>query len=488
MSKITRISTTITARYVPDGGTVDGYWLDGRTPSQRESRAADITLDREDRGFFFSVYSTPAISKDPGHDLTSVFPYLEKMGSDLIYSQKDIDALIVDFSQTANNVVGSKTIIQEGVRSPFFSGIIVKGDEIAAVTTGRGCAYLYRNDTLFPLTKDDLNFEAVDFNGIAVKNFDIYSAGSVGNVRYSNIPNLQVDDCLILCNKEIMSAIGQKEILRIFDEAYDQAEAAGMIITAAASKLPNVSLQFMMSFVESISDSTEKYLPRQKATILSSVGHTGTRVDEGSKDRIERTKDIPTQGEPLVYADGPVDDDYYDEDEYDNDYYYEDSDTAKKIALTSVILVVIAACAFVIWWTVFKDRNPGTDVSGSGSDYLSQAEVSQVISAGESGLDESDSDVSEGVGGESSLAQSSPQPTSPAISSSSGSVSRPASSIIATHTIQPGELLGAIAQRYYGSQNLTYLNAIVEANKAKYPSFTLDHYGSGWVIDIPSVG
>ncbi|MDD4717826.1 MAG: hypothetical protein PHN99_06895, partial [Eubacteriales bacterium] len=65
--------------------------------------------------------------------------------------------------------------------------------------------------------------------------------------------------------------------------------------------------------------------------------------------------------------------------------------------------------------------------------------------------------------------------------------SKPSGSILASHTIQPGELLSNIAKKYYGSGAMEYMKAIVDANKTKYPNFTVDIYNSGWVIDIPDI-
>jgi hypothetical protein len=55
------------------------------------------------------------------------------------------------------------------------------------------------------------------------------------------------------------------------------------------------------------------------------------------------------------------------------------------------------------------------------------------------------------------------------------------------HTIQAGELLNVIAKKYYGSTDGKYLDAIVAANVAEFPSFTRANYQQGWVITIPVV-
>ncbi len=467
MTKITRISTTLTARYSPAGGSTDAFWLDSRMPGPRESRAADITLDREDRGFFFSVFAAPGVSKDTAYDLEAVRPALEKMHSDVKHSQKNIDNLIVDFAECSSNVVGNKTIALEGVRHPFFAGVLVKEGEIAAITSGRGCAYLYRNDTLYPLTKNDLGFEPVDHNGREVPNLDIYSAGSVGNVRYSNIANLQVDDCFILCNRELIAAIGQKEMLRILDEAYDQADAAGMAITAAASKLPNVSLQCLIGFIESVSEAGGRQPIKARAgvPVQRFAGKSALADEREDKVVVEDT----AREEIVVDHDDDFDDDYYDDEEY------EDTGLAKKVALTAVILVVTAACAFAIWWTVFRDKGGNTESSSLSSSQTSSESISdvsgEISSSAESSVSETDS----------SQAESSAAPTT-------APTSEPSGEFIATHTVVSGDTLSAIAQKYYQKSTNEYIQAIVNANKAAYPNMTAETIQPGWKLKIPKVG
>ena len=55
----TRLALTVAARYYPTEGIIDSYCLDGRFPGRREQRSVDSTLDREDRGFLFSVFGYP---------------------------------------------------------------------------------------------------------------------------------------------------------------------------------------------------------------------------------------------------------------------------------------------------------------------------------------------------------------------------------------------------------------------------------------------
>ena len=53
MATLTRLASTLTARYYPSGSLTDAFYLDGRLCGKRETRQADITIDKDERGFFF---------------------------------------------------------------------------------------------------------------------------------------------------------------------------------------------------------------------------------------------------------------------------------------------------------------------------------------------------------------------------------------------------------------------------------------------------
>ncbi|MHB1484936.1 MAG: hypothetical protein ACYCYI_09755 [Saccharofermentanales bacterium] len=474
MSKITRISTTLTARYSPASGATDAFWLDGRIMGVRETRAADITLDREDKGFFFATYATQS-SGDSRTDLSEVKAILDKTHLEIKHSNKNIDNQITDLAECAVGVAGRMSLQHEGVRQPFFAGIMVKDSEIAAVTMGRGCAYLYRNDTLYPLTKEDVPFEAIDYSGKAVPNIDIYCAGIAGTVRYSNIAQLQVDDCIIVCNREVMDAIGQREMLRILYESEDQSDAAGAVITAAAAKLPGTPIQFMIGFVESITTG-EKALKSGAFPLSAKAGATDAKAS--AADAKASAANVKSFAQPTTSRD---DDEYASDDRNDDDYdddLDEDEDenagSVKRFALIAIIAIVILACAFAIYTIVFGNRGnnnkPTPTPTGivSSEAVSSTSSISQVSSAG-------------GI-----------TPTLPAATPTTGgsvtiSPTGAAVGLPTTHTIAKGELLPAIAQRYYKSTAKKYLDAIVSANIAKYPDFSTEYYQQGWIITIPVV-
>ena len=247
----TRIASTINARYHPDEVVIDSYFLDGRFPTRRESRAVDMTTVKEERGFFYGIFAHPKEE----HKATGEMPFaraLERLNNEVRSGVKNIDEQINDLADVAVDVTGRATLNRNGVRQSWFSGILIKEGEIAAVTTTSGCALLYRGDVLYPLTESDFDLEGIDYNGNPVDGINDYAAGVAGTIRYSNIAQLKPNDCIILCNKELLEALGQREMLRLLFAAEDQMEAAQQIMTAAAAKAPTISLQLLLAFVEDV--------------------------------------------------------------------------------------------------------------------------------------------------------------------------------------------------------------------------------------------
>jgi hypothetical protein len=255
MAKLTRLATTVTARYYPSTELTDAFYMDGRLSGKRETRSADITTDKEDRGFFYSLFSHATI---PGGDPDILPPYepaLRKLFNELKSGRKTLDDEIGELVNTAVSVTGRLKIQAENARSPFFAGVMVKDSEAFAITLGKGLAFLYRDDTLFPMTATDIKIDPINTQKQKVDHFYNYCATKTATALCSNIAQLKIDDCIILCNRELYDALGQQELLRILYDAEDQCEAAGNAITEAAAKVPNVPLQFMISFVENVSSS-----------------------------------------------------------------------------------------------------------------------------------------------------------------------------------------------------------------------------------------
>ncbi|MBR2523411.1 MAG: hypothetical protein IKE53_03095 [Clostridiales bacterium] len=258
MATLTRLASTLTAKFSPSQTLTDAFYIDGRLCGKRETRQADITIEKEERGYFFSVFTHPTIEGfEPGM-LPPFEPQFRSLCNDVKFGHKEIDGLIEKFLSTAVEVTGKMRLSDNEMRSPYFSGIIVRDAEAFAVTVGNGLAFLYRDDTLFPLTDAGIPMEAIDAFDNRVGDFMYYCASKTANALWSNYFTLSPDDCIILCNKAVYDALGQRELLRILNEAEDQCDAAGVVITQASARMPNVPMQFSISFVENVTNTDKR--------------------------------------------------------------------------------------------------------------------------------------------------------------------------------------------------------------------------------------
>ncbi len=274
MSKFTRIATTMVGRYPEQDKTRESYFLDGRVAREGE-QTTNVTLDREDRGFFYAIYSAPeALGRDEHRGFSGSRQTLERIMDDMKNQpQRNIDEEINELADAAVMVSGRLTLDNDESKQPYFAGLMIKDAELAAVTLGWGCAYLYRQDILYPLTDDDLALEAIDTDGAPVPNFDIYKAGSAATIRYSNIAPLQGDDCIILCSKEVMQCIPQREMLKLLFDAEDASDAADRVLSLCAERIPEKNVQFMIGFVEAVT--TDEKLRRNVAQSIAPKDTTG---------------------------------------------------------------------------------------------------------------------------------------------------------------------------------------------------------------------
>jgi len=262
MAVLTRLASTLTARYFPSQTLTDAFYIDGRLFGKRETRQADITIEKNERGYFLSLFAHPKLSEyEPSMGMLPPYePELRGTCNEVKFSHKEIDGMIEGFLTTAVDVTGKSRITDAGDRSPYFSGVIVRDSEAFAVTIGTGLAFLYRDDTLYPLTDAGIPMEPIDAKGNRVADFLYYCSSKTANALWSNFFTLNQDDCIILCNKEVYDALGQRELLRILDEAEDQCDAAGVVITQASARIPDVPMQFAISFVEDVVSDEKKGL------------------------------------------------------------------------------------------------------------------------------------------------------------------------------------------------------------------------------------
>lgn len=489
---ITRIATTVTARYFPTSGATDGFYLDGRRSGRREHRAADITLDREERGFFYAVYAH--LAGDNQEDVTNsqVRKPLDKIMNEVRQPGHNIDTEINELAECAVSVVGRIALKHDGMRQPYFAGILVRDAEMAAVTMGGGCAYLYRGDVLYPLTADDYPLEAIDFAGKPVTGLDVYCAGVAGTVRYSNIAQLQLDDCLIVCNRDIMEALGQREVLRMLYEAEDQADAAGMIMTAAAAKLPGTPMQFMIGFVENITsadrsarigvtrgfgDTTAGVAAGAAGTAAASAVAGRGRpqpatakpaaqlpADEEAPDLVytpakkkgqsplaDRTQTLPLK--PKAGQVQPKEPEPFDDDE--DDSFGDEIDTygrGRRIAFYVIIAAVCIGCIVLIYNMLFgRKDDPATTTT-----TVSAAATPTPTTATTTGSTQTTGSQTSETSGTTA--------TTETTATSSTSTSGTDYDVLAEHTVVAGDTLWGLAMKYYDNGDYDHMKLIADAN------------------------
>lgn len=258
MAKLTRLATTVTSHEVKNDSLINIFYLDGRSNRFPQTNDLDITLDRTALGFYLNISSTR--KKDANRDNLLEKRVSQDQITEAIKTNADIDSVVNDMAENAIKLTGKFNLdTQKRESRPYYSGVIIKESELAAVTLGEAVAFLYRDETLYPLTENDFKFKAENFHGEAVDNYDIYAAGRAGSIKYSNIAQLRVDDCIILATNNVIKSLGQNNLLKILDEAYDQQESAELIHEYMTLKHPHEPFQFMMSFVEDIFVTSKKY-------------------------------------------------------------------------------------------------------------------------------------------------------------------------------------------------------------------------------------
>ena len=134
MATLTRLATTLTARFYPSQSLTDAFYLDGRLCGKRETRQADITIDKDERGFFLSVFTHPTIQGFEPGSLPPFEPQLRDLCNEVKNGHKEIDGMIEKFLSTAVEVAGALKLSDNQSRNPYFSGVIVRDSEAFAVT------------------------------------------------------------------------------------------------------------------------------------------------------------------------------------------------------------------------------------------------------------------------------------------------------------------------------------------------------------------
>ena len=308
-----RLVATINARYYPVEGIADSYCLDGKFPSKRELRSVNTTLDRESKGSFIALFG---YSSDGRSQASAWQEPLKRLAEQVNSDRSDIDNDINDLAETAMDVTGRIRLGGDAAREPYFSGVIIRDGEMAAVTIGESLAFIYRHEALYPLTGSLKELEPTDLYGDHIEGFNDFIAGEAGTIRYSNIAQIEQGDRLVLCNSEVFDTIGQSQMMRHLEDAEDSLDAAGLLLPAAASQMPGTPMQVAVADVISIKeDETEAArfsLGRFATQAMEPVVEPAHESQDADFDRTQRykkqdmvdmMKKLPDVEKPALYED-----------------------------------------------------------------------------------------------------------------------------------------------------------------------------------------
>ena len=251
MTNYTRIAATLGLASSPNGAFRQNFFLNGRRSYRPQTGGfVEITADRASFGAVFALYQSAGSGAHDDSADKEIAERLERLRVQMdTPGRHRIDNSINNLADVSVQACGSGDISDEDA---WFTGVMVRDRELVTVSQGPVVAYLYRDDALIPLTADELEWPAKDAFGNSIKDYDIYQAGQAGQVRYSNIAALRPNDCILLAPHHIMAALGQREVLRLLDEAEDQEEAALLLIERMDDHASGHPLSLMIMFVESI--------------------------------------------------------------------------------------------------------------------------------------------------------------------------------------------------------------------------------------------
>ncbi|MCD8499120.1 MAG: LysM peptidoglycan-binding domain-containing protein [Clostridiales bacterium] len=272
---------------------------------------------------------------------------------------------------------------------------------------------------------------------------------------------------MIVCNKEIITTLGQREILRLLYEAEDQSDAAGLIITAASAKLPGVPMQIIACFVESIrsTDKPVRPAPSRVAAEGGLFGQVTGRFNQPTKPAATKSQDVMS----MATAAEPAQHEIADEEEtpYDKGYFERPRDEngrIRRLALYMVITAVTIGAVFAIFNMIFgKD---GETILPSETTIQSETtrETDEII------VTEPEETAPEETSSEETTAETTPEPTE--------TTAAPAQETV--HTVKSGDTFYSIAVKYLGDGSQSTIDKIKD-----YNGLTSDNLQLGQKIKIP---
>ncbi|NLZ69902.1 MAG: hypothetical protein GX907_01005 [Clostridiaceae bacterium] len=248
MSKTTRISAAIASQLSPTAGFVESYYMDGRVVNLR-NRFTELVIDREQSSSCYALYGTRIYQQNFARTIELANDLMRRL-SILIGAavNEKVDEYSPDLFQTAWELTSlDATAPTDSGEQPWFSGFIVLNGGISALTMGDGVALLYRDDILYPLTKSNFRIQPYDYHNNTVDNIDYYTFDGHRIAKHSQTFLLKPNDRVILGRGKVFSQIGQKDLLKIAHEAFDESEVINDYLGILDNRAPDLPVQIAVA-------------------------------------------------------------------------------------------------------------------------------------------------------------------------------------------------------------------------------------------------
>ncbi len=248
MSKTTRISAAIASQLSPTAGFVESYYMDGRVVNLR-NRFTELVIDREQSSSCYALYGTRIYQQNFARTIELANDLMRRL-SILIGAavNEKVDEYSPDLFQTAWELTSlDAPAPTDSGEQPWFSGFIVLNGGISALTMGDGVALLYRDDILYPLTKSNFRIQPYDYHNNTVDNIDYYTFDGHRIAKHSQTFLLKPNDRVILGRGRVFSQIGQKDLLKIAHEAFDESEVINDYLGILDNRAPDIPVQIAVA-------------------------------------------------------------------------------------------------------------------------------------------------------------------------------------------------------------------------------------------------
>ncbi len=429
MKNLVKYSAGIVSLKRSQEGDGDNYFADGRT---REDNILNLQVSIEKSGdnCLFCVFDDIKEIRRDGETGVTLAGEISKLYKRIGSVDRNIDSKINMMSECirdTDNLIYSATLGMPADRKgpTAFAGLIFSEGQAAALNIGGNRVCLYRNGILKPMAGDRKKMERLLKMGIITleqakdisPHFGTAGEGTKEASPDFEIIDLRAGDVFVLMSGWLANALEDDRLAEILDESGDVDKAAAALAKEALDSNFDGDITAMVIYIEDV-DGDEEMKPQKK------------------------TKKA-TSGKRQAYSFLP-----------DDSEARENFRTYVAAVATSILIIALLFCAYIFW--IKGDNSGNTSGRGDETQYTDDTDFTTTTEndAGENGP---------GTGSEteqSSEGEIAEEPSqTPNESGSSGQT---------VYTVQSGDTLSSISQKFYG--NSYSYDKIMEANDLKDPN------------------